>query len=336
MQNLLFKKHNDFIYIIEIINLSSVMYDYLKLSNGCSNIFYEDLEHLHNNYITGLLYNDGYLSLTEKFYLIQDYYSSHIFISNIKMVKNYKFIQLDEFMRYLLNTSFIDSNSFFMQLNDLNVGFFDQNGNFIKYRELNKKVYHDFKLYVIFYENVLYNYNIDFNKNFYFFNVFYNLFQYNIFEIKIFIKILPLVVSILGFFFYYFLDDRFFIFYHNNYYRFLFLKFFNGLFFDKLFIDVLLSKFYLFSYNSFYKNIESSFFQKYNIYIFEKNIYFLYFFFKIFSKGYFFIYILIVLFFIFFYFLFFIYFLFLNYYFLTTIILLFFYSNSLNVKKFFI
>jgi len=92
-------------------------------------------------------------------------------------------------------------------------------------------------------------------------------------QINLYIKILPLIVSILGFCVYYLLDDRFFLYYHNYYYRLLVLKFYNGLFFDKLFIDVLVSKFYLFSYYSFYKNIESSFFQKYNIYIFEQNIF---------------------------------------------------------------
>ena len=58
---------------------------------------------------------------------------------------------------------------------------------------------------------------------------------------------------------YYLLDDRFLLYYHNYFYRLIVLKFYNGLFFDKLFIDVLLSKFYLFSYYSFYKNLESSF-----------------------------------------------------------------------------
>jgi len=145
-------------------------------------------------------------------------------------------------------------------------------------------------------------------------------------QISLYIKILPLVVSLLGFSVYYLLDDRFILYYHNYYYRLLVLKFYNGLFFDKLFIDVLVSKFYLFSYYSFYKNIESSFFQKYNIYIFEKNVFSLFFFFKIFSKGYFFVYILIVLCFMYFYFLFLFILKFLNYSFIPLVLILFIFS----------
>lgn len=149
-------------------------------------------------------------------------------------------------------------------------------------------------------------------------------------KIILFIKILPLVVSILGFCVYYFLDDRFILYYNNNIYRKMVLKFYNGLFFDKLFIDVIVAKFYLFSYYSFYKNIESSFFQKYNIYIFEKNVYDYYFFLKIFSKGQFFVYILIVLFFMYLYFMIFFICKFLNFKFLPIIIILFSFSFLLK------
>ena len=157
------------------------------------------------------------------------------------------------------------------------------------------------------------------------FDIINSIFNFDI-QINLFIKILPFIFSVFGFCVYYLLDDRFVLYYHNYYYRLIILKFYNGLFFDKLFIDVLLSKFYLFSYYSFYKNLESSFFQKYNIYIFEKNIFNLYFFLKIFSKGYFFVYILIVLCFIFFYFLIFFILNFLNYTFLPMVLILFIFS----------
>ena len=145
-------------------------------------------------------------------------------------------------------------------------------------------------------------------------------------QIVLFIKILPLFFSLGGYFVYYFLDNRFILVYHNYYYRKLYLKFYNGLFFDKLLIEVLLTKFYLFSYYSFYKNIELSFFQKYNIYIFEKNILNFYFFFEMFSWGYIFIYILIIFCFIFYYFLLFFILNFLNYMFIPMIVFLFIFS----------
>jgi len=132
-----------------------------------------------------------------------------------------------------------------------------------------------------------------------------NFFNY-FFVQEFFIKVLPLFFSILGFCFYFFFNDRFFLWYKNGFYRNLVFIFFNGLFFDKLLIDMLVSKFYFFSYYSFYKNIESSFFQKYNILFFEKQVSNIFYTFKWLVKGHFFIYLLIVLKFIFIFILFFI------------------------------
>jgi NADH-ubiquinone oxidoreductase chain 5 len=112
-------------------------------------------------------------------------------------------------------------------------------------------------------------------------------------------KLMPLFITLFGFFVYYLLDNRLYIYYQNKNYRNIYYIFYFGLFFDKFYVEKLLSLFYYFCYESYYKNIEVGFFQKNNIVILEKYFLKKFTFLKHFSSGFFYLYILVVIFFIF-------------------------------------
>jgi NADH-ubiquinone oxidoreductase chain 5 len=89
-------------------------------------------------------------------------------------------------------------------------------------------------------------------------------------NIIVIIKVMPLIITVLGFLSYYHIDNINYKFYKLTFYRKLHLLMYNGLFFDKLYVDYIVGNFLRLSYYSYYKNIEALVFQKYNIYIFEK------------------------------------------------------------------
>lgn len=138
---------------------------------------------------------------------------------------------------------------------------------------------------------------------FFFDSIFINMQHYSgfllEFELNNINKLMPLFITLLGFFFYYLLDNRLYLYYYNINYRNIYYIFYFGLFFDKFYVEKLLSFFYYFCYESYYKNIEVGFFQKYNIVIFAHFFFKIYQFFRQFSVGFFYLYILLVVFFLF-------------------------------------
>lgn len=123
----------------------------------------------------------------------------------------------------------------------------------------------------------------------------FKLYFLKLFEIIFFIKIMPLIVTLLGFIFYIYFDNVIYKFYEISYYRLFHIIMFNGLFFDKLYVDFILGKFFFFSYYAYYKNIEALFFQKYNIYIFQNITKLFFFYLKSILRGDIYSYILLVL-----------------------------------------
>lgn len=61
---------------------------------------------------------------------------------------------------------------------------------------------------------------------------------------------------------YYYLDLKYYIYYYNNFYRVINKVIYNGFFFDKLYIDVILIKLLYISKESYYFNIEAGILQK--------------------------------------------------------------------------